>query len=93
MESPITVNVLIGIIGVLVGILIAYLPRLSRRLMTLTGDVAGHGRDIKTAFRDIGDNRERIEVGEKNQREILRVIEKVVNQSNLLIQRVTAGGQ
>jgi|GEM_PF-3779195 len=92
MESPIPVNVLYWTIGLLCGVLTAYLPRMYRRLTTLTADAAAQGRDIKTAFRDIGDNRERIEASQKNHRETLQVIEKIVDQNNFLIQRITAGG-
>jgi len=86
----ILITALVGILGAMTGALCVYFP-LFKRMTNLTGDVAGHTRDIKTVFRDTERASDQFKECMRLHQETVTLIRTTIDQNNLLIQKVTLG--
>jgi len=75
------INILIGLIGFLIGCVAIY-PLLMKKIGSIGEETSAQSQDIKTLFRDTK------EISSKYEHAI-ELITKIVDQNNLLIQKIT----
>ncbi len=92
MENPVLVTILLCLLTFFLGWGSCYLTaakRIEARSSQIAETNAAHGRDIKTLFKERDRTDEKADTAIRLHTEALGLMTEIVNQNNLLIQKVT----